>query len=139
METNLTSVLEAIKTQTQTIASGLPDQKFYDEIGKAIVASTDNNSVNSQALRVLLERIDPSAIQSDETLTQKAFNVVKGVRESMEELYVYVEKFSNEKDPSTGSLFEMQYKVMKMSIMMDVSSKVGDKGSQAFQTLFRNQ
>jgi ABC-type enterochelin transport system substrate-binding protein len=136
---DLTSVTEAIKAQTQTISSGLPDQKFYDEIGKAISTSADSNSVNTQAIRALLERIEPNAVQTDETLTQKAFKAVKGVRESIEELYTYVEKFSNEKDPSTGSLFEMQYKVMKMSIMMDVSSKVGDKGSQAFQTLFRNQ
>jgi hypothetical protein len=136
---DITSVVEAIKTQTQTIASNLPDQKFYDEISKAIAFNADSNSTNSQAIRVLLERIEPNAVQSSETLSQKAFNVVKGVRESMEDLYAYVEKFSHETDPSTGSLFEMQYKVMKMSIMMDVSSKVGDKGSQAFQTLFRNQ
>jgi ABC-type enterochelin transport system substrate-binding protein len=136
---DITSVVEAIKTQTQTIASSLPDQKFYDEISKAIALNADSSSTNSQAIRVLLERIEPNAAQPDETLSQKAFNVVKSVRESMEDLYAYVEKFSNEKDPSTGSLFEMQYKVMKMSIMMDISSKVGDKGSQAFQTLFRNQ
>lgn len=84
------------------------------------------------------EKIESTAA-TKETLTQKAFNAVKGVRDNLEDLQKYVEKFSNEKNPSTASLFEMQYKVIQMSILMDISSKVGDKSSQAFQTLFRNQ
>ncbi len=80
-----------------------------------------------------------STATTQETLTQKAFDAVKGVRDHLEDLQKYVEKFSKEKDPSTASLFEMQYKVIQMSILMDISSKVGDKASQAFQTLFRNQ
>ena len=79
------------------------------------------------------------SMRTEETLTQKAFDTVKSVRDNLEDLYTYVEKFRNEKNPTTANLFEMQYKVIQMSVLMDISSKVGDKASQAFQTLFRNQ
>jgi hypothetical protein len=140
MATNMTSVVQATEAQTKAITSGSPDKSFQDEIAKAISANTAGSEANANALRVLAERIDsPNAASSGESLSQKAFDVVKGVRENLNDLFAYVEKFSKEKDPSTASLFTMQYKVTQMSILMDVSSKVGDKGSQAFQTLFRNQ
>ncbi len=103
-------------------------------------AIIQNLHANTEAVQLFRESFEKHAIESSqETLTQKAFNAAKGVRDSLEELQVYVEKFSKEKNPTTAVLFEMQYKVMQMSILMDISSKVGDKASQAFQTLFRNQ
>lgn len=103
-------------------------------------AIIQNLHANTEAVQLFRESFEKHAIESSqETLIQKAFNAAKGVRDSLEELQVYVEKFSKEKNPTTAVLFEMQYKVMQMSILMDISSKVGDKASQAFQTLFRNQ
>jgi hypothetical protein len=140
MVTDITPVVQAIESQTKAIASGLPDKNLSDEILKALATNASNSEANTNALRVLTEKLDPAgATASGETLAQKAFNIVKGVRENLDGLFAYVEKFSKDKNPSTAALFEMQFKVTQMSILMDVSSKVGDKGSQAFQTLFRNQ
>jgi hypothetical protein len=87
-----------------------------------------------------MEKIDSTNnVAPQETLSQKTFNVVKGVRKNLNALKAYVEKFSHEKNPSTASLFEMEFKVIQFQLSLDVASKVGDKGSQAFQTLFRNQ
>ena len=109
----------------------------FQDMHTAII---QNLHANTEAIQLFQESFEKHAIESSqETLTQKAFNVAKNVRDSLEELQVYVDKFSKEKNPTTAVLFEMQYKVMQMSILMDISSKVGDKASQAFQTLFRNQ
>ena len=42
-------------------------------------------------------------------------------------------------DLSQSDLLYIQYEVMQMSIVLDVASKAGDKGSQALQTLFRDK
>lgn len=138
------SVTEAV----DSIKKNLPEQQFYDTFLNKLpdesfyTSLTQGLEANTEAIKLFIEKfeqktIDPSA--STETLTEKAFKTVKGVRDNLEDLYSYVEKFSKDKNPSTASLFEMQYKVIQMSVLMDISSKVGDKASQGFQTLFRNQ
>jgi hypothetical protein len=142
MAADITPVVQAIESQTKTRpkVSELPDKNFNDEILKAITANTNNSEANTNALRVLTEKLNPtSATPSGESFAQKAFDTVKGVQNSLDDLYSYVKNFSNIKNPSIADLFGMQYKVTIMSLTMDAASKVGDKGSQAFQTLFRNQ
>ncbi|MDR0680044.1 MAG: hypothetical protein LBF42_03390 [Puniceicoccales bacterium] len=136
---DITPVIQAIETQTKTMEARLPEHEFYEEIQKAIAASSAKNEANTNAVRALMERIEATPVRpSEETLTQKVYNVVKGVREQFNDFNDYIQTFVN--GPlSTAKMFELQYKVTQLSVMMDVSSKVGDKGSQAFQTLFRNQ
>ncbi|MDR1255849.1 MAG: hypothetical protein LBJ94_02925 [Puniceicoccales bacterium] len=138
---DITSVVQAIETQTKAISQGLPDKEFYAELQKAITANTSNSEVNSNAIRVLLEEINSAnkTTSSEEAISEKFFRVVKGVQEHLEDLRLYVEGFSRRSDISAGDLFEMQFKITQFSIAMDISSKMGEKSSQCFQTLFRNQ
>jgi hypothetical protein len=66
-------------------------------------------------------------------------NFVSTVRRRMERMSSVVNEIVAKKDLSQQDLMRIQYEVMEMSIVLDVASKVGDKGSQALQTLFRDK
>ena len=51
----------------------------------------------------------------------------------------YIAPLMQKPDLSQSDLLYIQYEVMQMSIILDVASKAGDKGSQALQTLFRDK
>ncbi|MDR1413681.1 MAG: hypothetical protein LBI56_01945 [Puniceicoccales bacterium] len=50
-----------------------------------------------------------------------------------------ISELSRKPDMSQGDIMRVQYEITQMGIMLDVASKVGDKGSQALQTLFRDK
>jgi hypothetical protein len=114
--------------------SGIPTE----ELQKAISSGLDNSDV-SQSLRVMAEKMNVNAADPNEKLSQKFCNVVKGVRAQVEDFYVYMKEPALSKEVSMRKLLEIQLKVMQMTVLIDVSSKISDKSGQAFQTLFRNQ
>jgi hypothetical protein len=64
---------------------------------------------------------------------------VSVVKERMERVGNLVETLAKKPDLTQGDLMHIQYEIMEMGIVLDVASKVGDKGSQLLQTLFRGQ
>jgi hypothetical protein len=64
---------------------------------------------------------------------------VSQVRDQLQRIERVVVELANKPDLSQQDLMRIQYEVMQMSIVLDVASKVGDKGSQAVQTLFRDK
>jgi hypothetical protein len=64
---------------------------------------------------------------------------VSKVKQQLQRVTKLVENLAANPDVDQSQLMLIQYEVMQMSIVLDVSSKVGDKSSQALQSLFRNQ
>jgi hypothetical protein len=67
-------------------------------------------------------------------------NTVQSVRDQFMKIQNHVETLVNKKqDFSTSDLMALQYEVMQLTYLNELSSKVADKTSQGAQTLFRNQ
>jgi hypothetical protein len=67
-------------------------------------------------------------------------NSIQAVRnEIMEIERTVVGLMSRKQDFSTADLMKMQYHVMQLTYINELSSKTADKASQGAQTLFRNQ
>lgn len=86
------------------------------------------------------EKLERMRVDARQTVLSERFDqFVSVVRRRMERISNVVAELTKKPDLSQGDLMRIQYEVMQMSITLDVASKVGDKGSQALQTLFRNQ
>lgn len=86
------------------------------------------------------EKLERMRVDARQTVLNERFDqFVSVVRRRMERISNVVAELTKKPDLSQGDLMRIQYEVMQMSITLDVASKVGDKGSQALQTLFRNQ
>jgi hypothetical protein len=64
---------------------------------------------------------------------------VSKVKEQLQRVTKLVEGLKDNPDVGQMDLMRIQYEIMQMSVILDVSSKVGDKASQAVQSMFRNQ
>jgi hypothetical protein len=64
---------------------------------------------------------------------------VSRVKEQLERVVTLAEELTNNPDVGQADLIRLQYEVMQMAVVLDVASKVGDKSSQAIQSMFRNQ
>jgi hypothetical protein len=64
---------------------------------------------------------------------------VTTVRDQLNRMDAIATNLSKKPDVSQADLIGIQFEVMQMGIILDVASKLGDKGSNAVQTLFRNQ
>lgn len=86
---------------------------------------------------VNLERM---RVDAKKTVFAERFDdFVSVVRQRLERITNVVVELTKKPDMSQQDLMRIQYEVMQMSIVLDVASKVGDKGSQALQTLFRDK
>ncbi|MDR2432237.1 MAG: hypothetical protein LBD34_00580 [Puniceicoccales bacterium] len=61
------------------------------------------------------------------------------VKHQLDHMANVAAELAQKPDLSQQDLMRIQYEVMQMSVVLDVASKVGDKGSQALQTLFRDK
>jgi hypothetical protein len=109
-----------------------------EELQRAVSSGLDGSDI-SQSLRVMTEKMSVNSTDSTGRLSQKFFDAMKGVSNAVNEFYMYIKGATQSGDFSMHKLFEVQFKVTQMTVLLDVSSKIGDKGGQAFQTLFRNQ
>lgn len=64
---------------------------------------------------------------------------ISKVKEQMQRVTTLIQDLQRKPDIGQGDLLRIQYEVTQMALVLDVSSKVGDKSSQALQSLFRNQ
>ena len=121
-----------------------------------------NDLLRQQALNLDLkingtsnvESWDAGVIQQDGNLFQEALNgaaekvspadgivnSIQGVRDQFLKIQHNLEALAQKgQDFSSADLFQMQYDVMQLSYINEISSKTADKTSQGAQTLFRNQ
>jgi hypothetical protein len=78
-------------------------------------------------------------VQSD-TPAKGIVNSIQSVRDKFMEIQHNIEGFVNKKEDFSGvDLMKMQYDVMQLAYLNELSSKTADKTSQGAQTLFRNQ
>ncbi|MDR1595366.1 MAG: hypothetical protein LBR91_00360 [Puniceicoccales bacterium] len=66
-------------------------------------------------------------------------DLFSSIKRNLSEVGQVLTKLSNQDNLSQKDLLLIQFQISKMSISLDVASKVGDKGSQALQTLFRDK
>ncbi|MDR2776504.1 MAG: hypothetical protein LBB17_00440 [Puniceicoccales bacterium] len=64
---------------------------------------------------------------------------MSSVKRQLDHMSNVTAELAQKPDLSQQDLMRIQYEVTQMSIVLDVASKVGDKGSQALQTLFRDK
>lgn len=100
------------------------------------MALGDINSVTPETF-LKLERMRVDAKQT--IFAERFDDFVSVVRQRLERITNVVVELTKKPDMSQQDLMRIQYEVMQMSIVLDVASKVGDKGSQALQTLFRDK
>ena len=100
------------------------------------MALGDINSVTPETF-AKLERMRVDAKQT--VFAERFDDFVSVVRKRLERITNVVVELTKKPDMSQQDLMRIQYEVMQMSIVLDVASKVGDKGSQALQTLFRDK
>jgi polyhydroxyalkanoate synthesis regulator phasin len=103
-------------------------QGSLQEINGRLTGVTD--SLDRQMAAVRVENVEHA------NRFEKFVSVVK---ERMERVGNLVETLSKKPDLTQADLMHIQYEIMEMGIVLDVASKVGDKGSQLLQTLFRGQ
>lgn len=74
------------------------------------------------------------------TPTDGIVNSIQSVRDQFLKIQHNLESLAQKgQDFSSADLFQMQYDVMQLSYINEISSKTADKTSQGAQTLFRNQ
>jgi hypothetical protein len=82
-------------------------------------------------------RIDPL---SPKTPGDGVLSTIQNLRNKFREIQHSVENLVKSKqDFTTADLMKMQYDVMQLAYLNELSSKTADKTSQGAQTLFRNQ
>lgn len=72
--------------------------------------------------------------------TQGILDSIQSVRDVFRAITHRIDYLSSRgADPTSKDLLEMQFLVLQLSYVNELSSKVSDKTSQGLQTLFRNQ
>ncbi|MDR2603216.1 MAG: hypothetical protein LBC11_01485 [Puniceicoccales bacterium] len=152
----------------QKLSDSLSMGANQDDVAKFNVAlnSADVN-INFAANRLdrsanVLNNIDPNIAKSVRDVGQLMPNVVyrleekvsqssgteyknrlsdfmSSVKRQLDHMADVTAELVKKPDLSQQDLMRIQYEVTQMSIVLDVASKVGDKGSQALQTLFRDK
>ncbi|MDR3143927.1 MAG: hypothetical protein LBT64_00285 [Puniceicoccales bacterium] len=122
------------------------DQAYVNLSDKNVGGARDVSSLadSIRAERVKIPAVEEKMIQASREAAGtdyegKLSGFVSTVRKKLQETADIVKNLSKKNDLSQKDLMEIQFHVMEMSIVLDVASKVGDKGSQALQTLFRDK
>ncbi|MDR1173196.1 MAG: hypothetical protein LBJ75_03850 [Puniceicoccales bacterium] len=85
-------------------------------------------------------KLEGKVVQSSgEAYQNRLSDFMSSVKRQLDHMTNVAAELAQKPDLSQGDLMRIQYEVMQMSIVLDVASKVGDKGSQALQTLFRDK
>jgi hypothetical protein len=93
----------------------------------------------SENVRAVSDKLDVQLSRSAGTgFEDKLSRFISSARERMAHLSQTLSDLAS--GPiSQQDMMRIQFEVTQFGIVLDLSSKVGDKGSQALQTLFRNQ
>ncbi|MDR1401390.1 MAG: hypothetical protein LBI81_00320 [Puniceicoccales bacterium] len=136
--------------------TGAPNEDLFvsmQNLDQALVNVGHTNSAEANAIgdtirqdRVRIsdigDRLDGQMAEARLTDAQyegKLSHFFSSVQKHLRRITSVVADLSRKPDLSQGDLMRIQYEITQMGIMLDVASKVGDKGSQALQTLFRDK
>lgn len=102
---------------------------------------TFNNLINGNVVFDDAAGISPvNSMRRDVTPGEGIVNSIQSVRDQFLKIQGNLEALTTKgQDFSSADLFQMQYDVMQLSYINEISSKTADKTSQGAQTLFRNQ
>jgi cob(I)alamin adenosyltransferase len=93
-----------------------------------------------QSMPNVIYRLEEKITQSSGAEYQNRLSdFMSSVKQKLDHMTDVAAELAQKPDLSQQDLMRIQYEVMQMSIVLDVASKVGDKGSQALQTLFRDK
>jgi ABC-type transporter Mla subunit MlaD len=93
-----------------------------------------------QSMPNVVYRLEDKVVQSSGTEYQsRVSDFMSSVKQQLDHMANVAAELAQKPDLSQQDLMRIQYEVMQMSVVLDVASKVGDKGSQALQTLFRDK
>ncbi|MDR0742305.1 MAG: hypothetical protein LBE98_02475 [Puniceicoccales bacterium] len=101
-----------------------------------------SNSVRNigQSIPNVVHRLETQVAQSSGAEYQNRLSdFMSSVKRQLDHMATVATELAQKPDLSQQDLMRIQYEVTQMSIVLDVASKVGDKGSQALQTLFRDK
>ncbi|MDR1433513.1 MAG: hypothetical protein LBI61_04245 [Puniceicoccales bacterium] len=107
------------------------------QLSKEVIATIRESSDRIPGITDSLDR--QTANSTGTTYENKLSNFFSSVKKNLEDVARVTNRLSKKDALSQQDLMLIQYEVSKMSITLDVASKVGDKGSQALQTLFRDK
>ncbi|MDE6431769.1 MAG: hypothetical protein K2L13_00015 [Opitutales bacterium] len=118
-------------------------KKFEKATENKKVSSTKRKRSSGEANELGSFEFDQETLKDNnqKTLGQKIFESTDKFCQKIKDLRKRLEvklKISGT-NLSAGDTLEVQYLITMISVNMDLLSKFGDKSSQAFQTLFRNQ
>jgi esterase/lipase superfamily enzyme len=105
----------------------------------------DPNLANSirdveRSIPTVMHKLDGQIVQSTGMEYQNRLSdFMSSVKQKLDHMANVAAELAQKPDLSQQDLMRIQYEVMQMSVVLDVASKVGDKGSQALQTLFRDK
>lgn len=85
------------------------------------------------------ESTDRSSQVQQASVYNKMLGPLYEFRQSFDEITGNIADLVSRGNISMGDLFSVQFQLMQLGYMNDLSSKTADKLSQGFQTLFRNQ
>ncbi|MDR1528142.1 MAG: hypothetical protein LBS22_00955 [Puniceicoccales bacterium] len=93
-----------------------------------------------QLMPNVVHRLEGRVAQSSGSEYQNRISdFMSSVKRQLDHMADVAAELAQKPDLSQQDLMRIQYEVMQMSVVLDVASKVGDKGSQALQTLFRDK
>lgn len=101
--------------------------------GQAFNAALQDANLQNARLTMGVRPVASSPTQGILDSIQSVRDVFKGITKKIDYLS------SRGHDPTSKDLLEMQFLVLQLSYVNELSSKVSDKTSQGLQTLFRNQ
>lgn len=118
-------------------------KKFEKAAENKKIFSTKRKRASEEANESKAFEFDQETLKDNnqKTLGQKIFEATdefcQKIKDLRQQLETKIKKGGT--NFSAGDTLEVQYLITMISVNMDLLSKFGDKSSQAFQTLFRNQ
>ncbi|MDR2677568.1 MAG: hypothetical protein LBB26_03330 [Puniceicoccales bacterium] len=85
------------------------------------------------------EPVDKSSQAQQASLYSKMLSPLYEFRQKFDEIAGGIGSLVNQGNISMADLFSVQFQLMQLGYMNDLSAKTADKLSQGVQTLFRNQ
>ncbi|MDR1907188.1 MAG: EscI/YscI/HrpB family type III secretion system inner rod protein [Puniceicoccales bacterium] len=127
--------------QQATNLGASPNVKMFDDgvfpamvNGNVTLSNAGGLQKGGRRRRRLIEPVQSS------TPGEGVLNSIQSVRDKFMEIQHNIENLVAKKDDfSSADLMKMQYDVMQLAYLNELSSKTADKTSQGAQTLFRNQ
>ena len=136
---NVTNISAVLGTPNAGDVNSLNSQmNIHGNMGVSSSPEAFNNFYNNASNTINRLRNDLRKAAESQYVNRLS-DFIDIVKARLSRIDKYVAPLMQKPDLSQSDLLYIQYEVMQMSIILDVASKAGDKGSQALQTLFRDK